>query len=85
MVVWAADEPTLDLVGKSLLQNRRVSHCYVRPLFKDFPYNLYTMLHAQSCEELLEIIGKISSETGLKKYEVLESVREFKKSSPVYF
>ncbi len=37
---------------KSLAKKHFVSHCYERPSFKSFPYNLYAMMHAQTPEEL---------------------------------
>ena len=36
--------------GAILAANPRVSHCYEREPFEDFPYNLYAMFHAASAE-----------------------------------
>ena len=42
------------------------------------------MIHARSDEKLLELIVAISEKTGLDDYQVIRSLREFKKASMKY-
>jgi len=51
---------------------------------RDFPYTLYTMVHAATREEAMRIVEDLARRTGVEEFEVLFSVREFKKASPRY-
>ncbi len=85
MVVWEVAPERENEAAEIAAAHPRVSHCYLRDGFEGFPYSLYTMTHANSPEDLDSILQEISDQTGVTKYRVLKSVREFKKSSPVYF
>lgn len=85
MVAWEVEGALEEAAAEIMAAHPRVSHCYLRPPFEDFPYTLYTMTHANSPEELDEILDELSEKAGVKERRVLKSVKEFKKSSPVYF
>lgn len=86
MAVWsvpnAGDRVRL---GQIMASFREVSHCYERPSFDDWPYNLFTMIHGRSREECEKVAQRISEKTGIEEYKMLYSVREFKKTSMRYF
>ncbi|HVR41287.1 MAG TPA: Lrp/AsnC family transcriptional regulator, partial [Thermoanaerobaculia bacterium] len=42
MGVWVVPQDEVDRYGAELSQHRAVSHCYLRPVYEDWPYNLYT-------------------------------------------
>ena len=85
MVVWRVEPEREAEAAEIMAAHPRVSHCYLRDGFEGFPYTLYTMTHANSPEELKEILDELSEKTGVTDRRVLKTVREFKKSSPVYF
>ena len=85
MCVWPVAADRIEAAGKILAASNRVSHCYERPASAVFPFNLYAMVHAHTREELTGIFGKLSSAAGLTGGRMLWSVREFKKSSPLFF
>ncbi len=85
MVAWRVPDHLVDKVGKSLARFRRVTHCYHRRPAKDWPYNLYTMIHGASKKECLELAEQMAQSVGIKDYQVLFSKREFKKTSMQYF
>lgn len=85
MVVWQVDENRADTAGKIMAGFKQVSHCYLRDVPKGFEYNLFTMIHSQSNENLLAIINEISCQTGLQKYLIIRSIKELKKVSMEYF
>ena len=86
MVVWRVDETEVERCGNLMAENQLISHCYYRPSFAaDWPYTLYTMIHGRSDDEVKEVIGEIQRLTGIDSYAVLESLREFKKTSMKYF
>jgi len=84
MVVWKLDEKSADKAGKIMAECSQISHCYLRKVPEDFGYNLFSMIHCKSQEELFRIIDSISKKTGLNDYLVIRSVREMKKVSMSY-
>ena len=41
-----------------------VSHCYKRPTYPDWPYSIFTMVHARSMEACEEAIDAIAEDIG---------------------
>ena len=70
---------------KSLAKKHFVSHCYERPSFENFPYNLYAMMHAQTPEELDAYINESVALLDNPEYVVLHSLKELKKTSFRFF
>jgi siroheme decarboxylase len=85
MGVWNVPDEQAESFGKMAAMSKSVSHCYQRPRFGGFPYNLYTMIHGKSREECEAVARSIAEATNISDYELLYSTKEFKKSSPVYF
>lgn len=87
MVAWMTpSSEQADVAGEIIARNQRVSHCYYRPSpGSQWPYTLYTMVHGRSPEECRAVIDDILRETSLTEYTVLESLKELKKTSMVYF
>ena len=85
MVAWMVPEGSIEEVGRAMAAFREVTHCYQRQPFKDWKYNLYTMVHGDSEEQCYQIAEKMSAETGMTDYVLLFSEKEFKKTSMKYF
>lgn len=85
MCVWKAGADRVKEAGEILARSQHVTHCYERPASAAFPYNLYAMIHAKSREDAIRIFGQLAADAGLSDGRMLWSVREFKKSSPVFF
>ena len=86
MVAWIVERERVEEVGTKASEHDHVSHCYYRPSSaEDWPYELYTMVHARSDEECRAVIEELRAMTGLSDYLVLTSIRELKKCSPTYF
>ncbi|MBI5892516.1 MAG: Lrp/AsnC family transcriptional regulator [Deltaproteobacteria bacterium] len=85
MGVWIVPESERERVGNIMASFKEVSHCYERPSFEDWPYNLFTMIHGRTKEECFEVAKRISDAAGIKEYNILFSSQEFKKESMVYF
>lgn len=85
MGVWKVPEERTEEVGKIMAGFREVSHCYQRPALSDWPYTLFTMIHAQSSDGCREVMQKIARATGIKVYDMLYTQQELKKSSMQYF
>lgn len=85
MVAWQADEDRVDEAGEKMASFTEVSHCYRRNPTVDWPYNLYTMIHAKDEESCRKIAQNISIKTKINNYSLLFSRKELKKTSMKYF
>jgi DNA-binding Lrp family transcriptional regulator len=85
MVVWNVPEDKIDEVGFKLAAFPQVSHCYRRPVYPDWRFNLFSMVHARSLEAAERMAVEMSSIIGIKDYQILFSSREFKKERVKYF
>ncbi len=85
MSVWSVPEESAEEIGRQIASFSAVSHCYLRPSFPNWPYNLFAMVHAKSAEECNAIIDEIAKENHLSGYEKLYSTKEFKKVRLEYF
>lgn len=85
MVVWSVPEERMEQIGTFFAGQREISHCYQRESYADWPYSLYTMVHARTAQECDNIIAGFAEAVGITDYEVLYSTTELKKASYVYF
>jgi DNA-binding Lrp family transcriptional regulator len=85
MGIWIVPKNDAERIGNIMASFKEVTHCYERPTFSDWPYNLYTMIHGKTREDCEAIAKKISEAAGIKEYSLLYSTKEFKKTSMKYF
>jgi DNA-binding Lrp family transcriptional regulator len=85
MVAWRVAEDRVDQVGEIFASREEVSHCYRRNPTKEWPYNLYTMVHANDEAACKSIAHRMSKEATVDDYELLFSRKELKKTSMEYF
>lgn len=85
MAVWAVPPDEANAVGDVMASFRSVSHCYLRPTYPDWPYNVFTMIHAKSKEECEAVAKAIQEKTGVQDFTMLYSIREFKKIRLQYY
>jgi len=85
MAAWQVSEDRIDEVGGKMASFRQVSHCYRRNPAESWPYNLYTMIHANDKAACRQTAREMSRATAVENYTLLFSRRELKKTSMVYF
>jgi DNA-binding Lrp family transcriptional regulator len=85
MTVWDVEEKDGEEIGAKAAAFSAVSHCYLRPKYPNWPYNLFTMIHGKTKEETDSIIQEIANEIEHKDKRALYSTREFKKVRLRYF
>lgn len=85
MGVWVVPEDRCDEFGTKLAQHKAVSHCYRRPTYEDWPYNLYTTVHARSVDECESIINDLAIDNGLEQKRALFPTKEYKKARLQFF
>jgi DNA-binding Lrp family transcriptional regulator len=85
MIVWNVPEPRIEEVGESLGAFPQVSHCYQRPSYQDWQYNVFSMVHCKSIPEAEDVAKEIQQQIKVDDYRILFSSREFKKTRVEYF
>ncbi|MGD9677373.1 MAG: AsnC family transcriptional regulator [Vulcanibacillus sp.] len=85
MGAWSVQEDQQEEIALKMSSYQAVSHCYLRPTYPDWPYNIFTMVHAKDNQQVEEIIKNIEMETGIKDRFVLYSIKEYKKTRLLYF
>ena len=84
LVMWAVPIDAVENAGKLFAGLPFISHCYERkPAFQN-KYNLFTMLHAQD-EDISSMLNTMSGLIHSNDFLILESLQEYKKTSPEYF
>jgi DNA-binding Lrp family transcriptional regulator len=85
MIVWKVPGGRISEVGAKLGAFPQVSHCYERPTYSDWPYNVFSMIHCKTHDEAHEMAKTIQDQIQVDEYQILFSSREFKKTRVEYF
>jgi DNA-binding Lrp family transcriptional regulator len=85
MGVWKVPVERVDEVGTMFAHYQAVSHCYERPTYEDWPYNIFSMVHGRSREECEAVLDAMAAESGITERLSLYSTREYKKTRVRYF
>ncbi len=85
MSVWNIPEEKIEQAGKLMASFSEISHCYQRKTQKNWPYNLYAMIHGKNSNECENIAKTIAGQMKVNDYMMLYSTKELKKVSMQYF
>ena len=85
MIVWKVPKDRISQVGDLLGAFPQVSHCYERPTYDDWPYNVFSMIHCKTQDEAHDVAKTIQNQINVDEYDILFSSREFKKTRVEYF
>lgn len=85
MGCWKVPPSRVVEVGKALARSPNVTHCYERLTYPQWPYNIFTMLHAPTREECEAMARSLATEVDVSDYLLLYSTREYKKERVRYF
>ena len=85
MGVWQVPADKIAEIGPQMAAYRGISHCYERPTYADWPYQIFTMAHGRSKEECDAILDAIADEFPIEDRATLYSSTEFKKIRLLYF
>ncbi|MHC4713864.1 MAG: siroheme decarboxylase subunit beta [Planctomycetota bacterium] len=84
LVAWRVEPGRLEECGRAFAGEDSVTHCLSRKSNPDWPYNLYTMVHAADPARLLSWVRGAAERFGVEDYLVMETVEELKKSPTKY-
>ena len=86
MGVWRVPDDKIAEYGPRMAAFRGISHCYERPTYEDWRYQIFTMAHGRSKEECDAILDAIAAELpDIQERATLYSSTEFKKVRLLYF
>ncbi|MGB9125451.1 MAG: Lrp/AsnC family transcriptional regulator [Nitrosotalea sp.] len=85
MIVWKVPDERIEEVGEKLGSFPQISHCYQRPVYPDWPYSVFSMVHCKSIADAEEMAKQIQKQVDVNDYKILFSSREFKKTRVEYF
>ncbi len=81
IVVWDIPDEEVDQVGALLGLQEKISLCYRRPRqLPDWPYNLFTLIHGETKNDVITELNKIIESNGVESYasDVLISNKTYK-------
>jgi DNA-binding Lrp family transcriptional regulator len=82
MVGWNVPDDLVERIGMQMARSSAVTHCYEREVRRgDWNYNLFTVHHGYTREEVEDQIASLARETGIDEHIVLYSVEECKRST----
>ncbi len=84
MVVWQVEPERAVEIGQIFAGFEEVSHAYERQTRENWPYNLYTMVHGKSAEDVERVVKRMSQACGVSNYRILVTEKELKKVLPTY-
>jgi len=84
MVVWKVEPGRVEEVGAAFAGFEEVSHAYERQTAPGWQYNMYTMVHGTTPEEVRRTVERMSEAAGTSEYQILSTRRELKKVAPKY-
>ena len=84
MGCWIVPEERMESAGRSMAAFAQVTHCYQRPTYPDWPYSLFTMIHAQSRAGCEAVASDISRGACVTDFILLFSMQEYKKARVKY-
>jgi DNA-binding Lrp family transcriptional regulator len=86
MGVWQVPEDRILDIGPRMAAFRGISHCYQRPTYADWKYQIFTMAHGRSKDECDAILDAIAAQfPEIEDRATLYSSTEFKKIRLLYF
>ena len=71
MIVWKVPTERIEEVGTKLGSFPQVSHCYQRPVYPDWPYSVFSMVHCKTSEEAQDMANQIQKLIGVDEYKIL--------------
>ncbi len=81
MAVWQCPSRA---AAKRAAEHPAVSHCYRRETYADWPYDLYTMVHATDAAQAKTVLSELQTTIAPAGSLFLETGREYKKSRVRY-
>jgi DNA-binding Lrp family transcriptional regulator len=83
--VWEVPERQIERFSAAVNAQKGVTHCYLRPTYEDWPYNVSTTVHGRSVDECEATLDTVARESGISEHRTLFPTREFKRTRITFF
>jgi len=81
MCIWDVPPERVDEAGEIMAGFDEVTHCYRRPVSKEWRYAIFCMVHGRSRADCEEVIRRIAEAVTPVDYQIIYSTAELKKRS----
>lgn len=85
MSVWRVPDDRVEECGRAMAGFAAVSHCYQRPTYPDWPYNVFGMLHGRAKDDCDVAASAIADAIDVHDWRMLYSTHEYKKVRVRYY
>jgi len=85
MGVWKVPQERIEECGDFFARQQPITHCYLRPTYPDWPYNIFTMVHSKKVANCDEFLQQMAKEIKVDDFATLYSYKEYKKIRLLYF
>ena len=82
LVAWRVPTQRAAAVGRLFAKRPEASHVVLRDTAGEWPYNLYTMIHARTLAAARRVVREMAEGARVGDYVELVTRRELKKSAP---
>ena len=80
MIVWKVPDERIEEVGEKLGSFPQISHCYQRPVYPDWPYSVFSMVHCKSIADAEEMAKQIQKQVDVNDYKILFSLKRIQEN-----
>jgi DNA-binding Lrp family transcriptional regulator len=80
MCAWRVPAEAVEAFAAEAARCEAITHLYDRATSRDWPYNVYAMIHGRQLADCQAVIADLVARTGQEDYVALLSTREFKKT-----
>lgn len=84
MCVWDLPEHQVDAFARKAADHPRISHCYRRNVYPDWPWKLYTVIHGRDRDDCMQIIADLAQNVPEAKHMPLWTRKEYKQTPVRY-
>jgi DNA-binding Lrp family transcriptional regulator len=85
LAAWDVAEEATEAFGRALAARAETTHVYQRRRAPGWPYNMYSMIHAADEAKVRALAEAWAAQLRPRRYRLLVTVREWKKSPAVYY
>ena len=85
LVAWDVADESIAAFGGALAARPEATHVYQRRRAPDWPYNLYSMIHAADEARVRALVETWAAQFRPRSYRLFVTVREWKKTAPEYY
>jgi len=84
MGTWDLPDEQIDAFGTEAAKEDRISHCYQRTHYPDWPWKIYTMIHGRNRHQCIGVVESLTDKFPKARSLLLWTIKEYKQSPVTY-